>query len=349
MLLENTPSATTTLRGVEFVIDPKVLNDAVARFSWSYDDCLSQKADPDPKTCGNHKNGKQFAKGEPEPVGWQPKNGLQSDVIARTVHVNLNENQFRMPQAKVLRTIDQLHLKLLDPAYENTSASAGHLVLRAVAKTTLRSASKTTASITLLIVVEGPHDVEFLKRISTLLHRQHSGLPELGLAEAEGRVIFLPAGGGNLWSCTHRLASLGLHEAHLYDREIPPATEQRQQLVDAINARPNCRAALTRKRALENYLHPSAILQAGGVEIDFTDEDAVPQLVAQAAYRTLGTEVTWAELSHRARKRRCERAKCWLNTRAVECMTPQLLHERDPEGELARWLLAIAVLLVDVR
>ena len=199
----------------------------------------------------------------------------------------------------------------------------------------------------LLIVVEGPHDVEFLKRISALLHRQHMCLPDLGRAESEGRITFLPAGGGNLWTLPRRLAPLALVEWHLYDREVSPATEQRQQHVDGINARPRSQAILTRKRALENYLNPLAVLQAGGVNIEFTDDDAVPQLVALAAYRTLGTELPWAELSHRARKRRCERAKIWLNTRAVDCMTPELLHQRDPDGEIAGWLATIAGLLAD--
>ena len=190
----------------------------------------------------------------------------------------------------------------------------------------------------LLIGVEGPHDVEFLRRISALLHRLHAELPDLAQAEAAGLVNFLPAGGGNLWSWPHRLASLGLLEQHIYDRELPPVTQQRQQLVHAINARPNCRATLTVKRAVENYLHPLAILRAGGVDIEFTDDDSVPLLVAQAVHHGLSEGMLWAELSLRACKRRCERAKRWLNSRAVECMTPELLLERDPDGEIAGWL-----------
>ena len=88
-------------------------------------------------------------------------------------------------------------------------------------------------------------------------------------------------------------------------------------------------------------------MQAGGVTIEFSDDDPVPQLVAQAMCRTSGADIPWADLSHRARKRRCERAKVWLNTRAVECMTPELLEQRDPEGEIAGWLAMIASLLAD--
>jgi hypothetical protein len=164
----------------------------------------------------------------------------------------------------------------------------------------------------------------------------------LARAEADGQVAFLPAGGGNLWTLPHRLAPLGLAEWHLYDREFPPVTQQRQQLVDAINSRPTSQAVLTRKRALENYLHQRAVLQAGGVSIEFCDADSVPLLVAQAICRGQHDQPTWDELSLRARKRRCERAKVWLNTRAVDCMTLELLHERDPDGEIAGWLQSIA-------
>lgn len=71
------------------------------------------------------------------------------------------------------------------------------------------------------------------------------------------------------------------------------------------------------------------------MSVEFSDTDAV-QLVAQAVYHTQGSEVPWADLSHRARKHRCERAKIWLNTRAVDCMTPELLQQRDPKGEVSR-------------
>ena len=200
----------------------------------------------------------------------------------------------------------------------------------------------------LLIVVEGPHDAEFLRRISALLHGVHAELPALAQAEAAGQVSFLPAGGGNLWSWPARLGPLSLRQ-HIYDREIAPVTQQRQQLIDAINARPNCQAILTRKRAMENYLDPLAILQAGGVNIEFSDDDSVPLLVAQAVHRSLAEGPSWAELSSRARKRRCERAKCWLNSRAVECMTPELLQERDPDGEIAGWLRVANQLMEQAR
>lgn len=51
--------------------------------------------------------------------------------------------------------------------------------------------------------------------------------------------------------------------------------------MDQINARPHCRAALTTKRALENYLHPAAIAAAFGRRIEITDDLPVAETLAQ--------------------------------------------------------------------
>jgi len=44
----------------------------------------------------------------------------------------------------------------------------------------------------LLVVVEGVHDIHFLKAISTMLHRADAELPDLGQLETERLVLFLP-------------------------------------------------------------------------------------------------------------------------------------------------------------
>jgi hypothetical protein len=49
-------------------------------------------------------------------------------------------------------------------------------------------------------------------------------------------------------------------------------------------------------------------------------------------------------LPGRARKRFRDRAKHWLNTSAVERMTPERHAARDPDGEIPRWLRATAEL-----
>lgn len=111
----------------------------------------------------------------------------------------------------------------------------------------------------LLIVVEGKHDVEFLKRISSVLHADRSELPDLVALERQGAVIFIPAGGNDFRPWLMRLAPFGCAEFHLYDRELPPASVEREQWSAQVNLRPRCRAFVTGRRSLENYLHPQAI------------------------------------------------------------------------------------------
>jgi hypothetical protein len=192
-----------------------------------------------------------------------------------------------------------------------------------------------------LLVVEGPNDIEFLRRISRILHFADSTIPDLYSLEEAGRLIFVPFGGGclNYWS--HRMGPLAWPEFHLYDREIPPETKLRKQAAKVVNSRPGCRAAITRKRSLENYLCPSAIEDAKGVQIDFSDSDSVAEVAAQAC---LSSRCKWDDLSTRAQRRLRNQAKKWVNTTAVDCMTPARLADQDPAGELEDWLRTIASL-----
>jgi hypothetical protein len=186
-------------------------------------------------------------------------------------------------------------------------------------------------------VVEGPHDIEFLRRISAMLHRHQRSLPDLQSMEHQGELIFVPFGGGDPWLWTHRLSALALPEFHLLDREMPPETQLRQQAAEVVNLRPRCRAVLTQKRSLENYLHPQAVFEVSGIELDFSDDDPVAALIAERLYNAEG-QVAWADLPRQARARRLNRAKKWLHTKAVDRMTPDRLAERDPQGEVRAWL-----------
>lgn len=195
-----------------------------------------------------------------------------------------------------------------------------------------------------IVVVEGAHDITFLKRISAMLHGHDPQLPDLAAMESRGELILLPFGGGDLWLWATRLARLGCAEFHLYDRESSPETELRQQVADVVNLRPRCRAVLTGKRSMENYLHPTAIREVSGLALSFTDDDSVADLAAAERYTQQGGQPPWEELEPRVRKRRRNRAKKWLHTKAADRMTPRLLAESDPEGEVISWLQAIACL-----
>ena len=194
-----------------------------------------------------------------------------------------------------------------------------------------------------IVVVEGINDIEFLQRISLVMHTSDPSLPNLPELEMCGELVFLPTGGAaEAWG--RRLAPLHKREFHLLDHEIPPETAQRRDMVARINRRHGCQAALTEKRSLENYLHPRAINAAMGLKVDFGDFDPVAHLVAKHAYHAKPVDRPWELLSNRSHKRWAYRAKQWLNTRAVEHMTPGLLAQRDPHGEVVSWLRTIGQL-----
>lgn len=196
-----------------------------------------------------------------------------------------------------------------------------------------------------LVVTEGKNDVEFLRRISRMLHATGTQLPDLADMEQTGRLVFVPCGGGDLVDWSRRMAPLGCREVYLFDRDGRSEVEVIQQTTAIIRHRPECRAMATSKRSMENYLHPHAIREARGVEVAFSDEDDVADVVARACYQQTPHSLPWEQLSLRAQKRHRNHMKNWLNTRAVDRMTPERLAERDPLGEVRLWLANIAELV----
>ncbi len=203
--------------------------------------------------------------------------------------------------------------------------------------------SAATDSRPVLVVVEGDNDIEFLRRASAILKAEDDSLPDLSHFERRGRIVFVPFG-GDPRNWVFRFVELGSPEFHLFDRELPPATEVRRESARIINLRSGCRAAITSKRSIENYLHWDAILEARGVEVRFSDDDDVADLVAERCFLRHHPGESWSELSARTRRRLRNRAKSWLNTLAVDRMSVARFAERDPAGELRGWLRMIAEL-----
>lgn len=202
-----------------------------------------------------------------------------------------------------------------------------------------------TETARLLLVVEGMNDIEFLRRISLILHAADHGLPNLAEMEQRGELIFVPFGGGHVRAWSQRLAPLARPEFHLYDRELPPETDLRIEAAQTVNRRPRCKAVLTRKRCLENYLHPAAIRAAGNIDVTFDDFDCVAQLTARQLYQQRPGEIAWQLQARRAQNRMANRAKRWLNRKAAEHMTVELLSECDSDGEIVSWMESIAQLI----
>ena len=193
----------------------------------------------------------------------------------------------------------------------------------------------------LLVVVEGQNDIEFLRRISVIINGIDKRLADLATLERRGSLVFVPFGGGEIQSWAYRLAPLGRAEFHLYDREMQPLTEERYTAARIVNCRDGCRAVVTSKRSLENYLHPQAIFEAGGVRIEIADDDDVAEAVAQKRFLNHDPDRNWSETTARCRRRLKNQTKQWLNRSAVDRMTVGLLAASDPDGEIRGWLTAI--------
>jgi len=222
------------------------------------------------------------------------------------------------------------------------------IAVRDLPVTDLHSASASRPALArskpVLVVVEGVNDIEFLRRMSRVLHEYDARVIDLGSLEQAGQLVFVPQGGGDLVTWTNRLAPLGHPEFHLYDRESGSATEVRRRAVKLVNQRPGCRAFITAKRTLENYLHPAALFDARGIDITFGDFDDVAAVVARHVWDRAAKPIDWLLLPLRARNRLRAKVKRWLNTEAVMRMTHWRLAERDARGEVMSWLNAITLL-----
>lgn len=71
----------------------------------------------------------------------------------------------------------------------------------------------------LLLVVEGVHDIEFLRRISRMVHAREPRLPDLAAMESADNLIVVPFGGGDVVAWAQRFAALALPQIYLFDRE----------------------------------------------------------------------------------------------------------------------------------
>ncbi len=197
--------------------------------------------------------------------------------------------------------------------------------------------------------VEGRHDITFLKILSKLLRDGGEDIPDLGLAEDSGHLLFVPLGGSCLDLWVARLREFHRPEFYVLDRDNPPPAQPKYQAIAAqLQARPNCTVWTTGKRELENYIHPDAIRPGvpgyAGTGADFED---VPALVARALHEADGRGAAWAEVEADTEKlgKKVSRAKQRLNSEFAGRMTPDLLRQADRTDEVRGWLRAVGAAL----
>jgi predicted ATPase len=194
--------------------------------------------------------------------------------------------------------------------------------------------------------VEGKHDINFLKLVSTTLAAVEPDIPDLSAEEVAGRLVFVPLGGSSLELWITRLQRLNRPEFYLTDRDNhPPQQPKYHRQIADWNAR-GCTAWVTSKRELENYLHPTILTATvpgyAGTGADFDD---VPLLFAEAVHSAAPGAPLWTAVTQEKKKDKASAAKKRLNAEFAGQMTPELLTQVDPAGELRQWLREIGTAL----
>ncbi|EFL5745531.1 ATP-binding protein [Escherichia coli] len=174
-----------------------------------------------------------------------------------------------------------------------------------------------------LVCVEGPNDINFLKNIGKIYLDQ--GVPNVPDMINDPRIVFIPMGGHTLkdWVNNNYLKILNKPEIHIYDRDvaIPPQYEKECKSVNARND--GSIAFMTEKREMENYLHPDAIQAVFGVKITIDDTtDVSTEVSALTRYNE-------------------SKAKKKINKFATAKMSYQMLTASDAKGETLTWFNAI--------
>jgi putative ATP-dependent endonuclease of the OLD family len=186
-----------------------------------------------------------------------------------------------------------------------------------------------------LVCVEGPHDLQFLRRISGLLRTEDESIIDMF---ADPRVALVVLGESTLkeWVNQHYLKNVGLPEVHIYDRdELTNGKYKYQDDKDAVNARGDGSIGfLISKREMENYLHIDAISEALQPVVGFNFTFALSD--------ECDVETEIKSLLNGQGKIQRRSIKHWLNDDAASCMTIARLKERDGYDEIKGWFTEIA-------
>ena len=186
-----------------------------------------------------------------------------------------------------------------------------------------------------LVCVEGPHDLRFLRHINSLLRSEDDTIVDMF---SDTRVAQVVLGGSTLkeWVNQQYLKNVGLPEVHIYDRdELRNGKYKYQDEKDAVNARGDGSIGfLTTKREMENYLHLDAISEAlqPVVDSNFTfmlSDDCDVENEIKLLLNGQGI-IQRRSIKH------------WLNENAASRMTIDRLKQRDGYDEIKGWFTEIA-------
>lgn len=199
-------------------------------------------------------------------------------------------------------------------------------------------------AVKVFVIVEGVHDITFLKSLSKLLRSHGEAVPDLDALEMTGELVFVPAGGANnlaLWAS--RLHSLNRPEFHLYDRDSSALEPPKHQAkVDSVNQRAACKAVSTTRREVENFIHHEAVNACASalhlplaLNTPFGTDSDVPAILVIELNQLAPASSKWGQ----------NRVKAWLAEVVLPTMTPRMVAEVDPGREMQSWLEDIDIML----
>lgn len=177
------------------------------------------------------------------------------------------------------------------------------------------------------LLVEGRRDKEGLVRLSrAMAERFGDDNLSLGHLEAQGRISFMPiGGGGNLSLWESNLSAFNRHEFYVIDSDRSSHDDELKPEVIELQTRAtdNRHVFILDRRELENYLTLESILsvhqELTGFESEFQVELAsanswnyadIPTLVARAAHRAnQDSQIAWENISEDKRSDKESKAK----------------------------------------
>lgn len=211
------------------------------------------------------------------------------------------------------------------------------------------------------LLIEGRNDVTGLKNLSEVLESMGvDGVRSLSQLEADGRVCFMPIGGGgsaSLWESN--LSPFRRHEVHIMDSDRLSSTHPLKNEMVTLQGRADDlrHVYVLERREMENYLTQEAILDAYGDVSGFREAFNrvssnlgsweyvdVPMLCAEAMYLVNAPEGSaWAQLSPETRASKESRAKKRL-ARAFghESMAASISHEESDLLSALRQITTLA-------
>lgn len=182
------------------------------------------------------------------------------------------------------------------------------------------------------VCVEGKHDIDFLLNLNNLFITQGYDIVDLS---KEKSVALIGMGGSSLkdWVDRQYLLNFGIPEIHIYDSDNGSSKQHEYaEQAKKINLRTDgSKAFITKKREMENYIHPEAIKKAFATqyrrECDIKIDD------------TTDVENYIFEKMEKPKKRMI---KDFLNKECTKYLTIDMLKEINAFEEILDWFTYIS-------